>query len=379
MSRYFVTMPQLGESVTEGTISRWLVGAGDSVAELDALVEINTDKVDAEVPAPVTGVLKEILAPEGAVVPVGGNIAVMEIADVEHAVVPTDAGSTAPHSDQSPPLPGPKGMATLPLEAEAPRSGSANEPLERGPLSGGAASTGPSPALEGDEDVQLTPVRRRIAENVALSKATIPHAWQMQEVDMTGVAQSIAAHRGAVRRQHDASLTYLPYVVAAVAASLRSHPTVNSTFADDHIVVHRVINLGIAVGLPDGVIVPVIRGADRMSIAELAIATTGLAKRAREKQLTTSDLAGATLTVNNSGTLGTLLSYSVITPGQSAIVTMGSVIERPVAVDGQAVVRPMMYLSLSLDHRVMDGLEASAFLGACRQSLEAVTASTPIS
>ncbi|MHB8489382.1 MAG: dihydrolipoamide acetyltransferase family protein [Candidatus Dormibacteria bacterium] len=372
-------MPQLGESVTEGTISRWLVGPGDPVAELDALVEINTDKVDAEVPAPVTGVLTEILAPEGAVVPIGGNIAVLEVAETEHAVVPTDAGSTGTSSGHSPPLTGAKGRATPPLDADAPRSDSADGPLDGAPLPRDAAWTGPPTALEGDEDVQLTPVRRRIAENTALSKATIPHAWQMQEVDMTGVALSIAAHRGAVRRQHDASLTYLPYVVAAVAASLRSHPTVNSTFAKDHIVIHHEINLGIAVGLPDGVIVPVIRGADRMSIAELAIAVTDLTTRAREKQLTTSDLAGATMTVNNSGTLGTLLSYSVITPGQSAIVTMGSVMERPIAVDGHAVVRTMMYLSLSLDHRVMDGLEASAFLGACRQSLEAVTPSTPIS
>ena len=355
MSRYFVTMPQLGESVTEGTISRWLVSPGDSIAELDAMVEINTDKVDAEVPAPVTGVLTAILAEEGAVVPIGGNIAVMEVVEVGAGAVTPSGGVPS-----APPLEA-KTAAAPALRVDVPPADLAHGPssvVQPRP----AAPPVPGPALEGDEIVPLTPVRRRIAENTALSKATIPHAWQMQEVDMSGVATSIAANRGTVRRQHDASLTFLPYVIAAVAASLRSHPTVNSTFAGDHLVVHHEINIGIAVGLPDGVIVPVIRGADRMSITELAIAVTDLTTRAREKRLTADELAGATLTVNNSGALGTLLSYSVITPGQSVIVTMGAVVDRPVAVDGKAVVKPMMYLSLSLDHRVMDGLEASAFL-----------------
>jgi 2-oxoisovalerate dehydrogenase E2 component (dihydrolipoyl transacylase) len=379
MSRYFVTMPQLGESVTEGTISRWLVSPGDTIAELDAMVEINTDKVDAEVPAPVTGVLTEILAPEGAVVSIGGNIAVIEVVEAGHAVAPSGNDPVATTSAPPSPPRETKVTQTPPVRADATRMSSARELLVGATPPRAVAANAQVPALEGDQDVPLTPTRRRIAENTALSKATIPHAWQVQEVDMSGVATSIAANRGPIRRQHDASLTYLPYVVAAVAASLRSHPTVNSTFADDHIVVHREINIGIAVGLSDGVIVPVIRGADRMSITELAIAVTDLTTRAREKKLTTSDLAGATLTVNNSGALGTLLSYSVITPGQSAIVTMGAVIERPVAVDGQPVVRPMMYLCLSLDHRVMDGLEASAFLGGCRQSLEAVTTSTVLS
>lgn len=371
MSRYFVTMPQLGESVTEGTISRWLVSAGDSIAELDAMVEINTDKVDAEVPAPVTGVLTEILAEEGAVIPVGGTIAVMEVVDAA-ASSDTSSGKGADAvllESEAAETPAER-VEHLPLESADPASNAVRAHVQPMP--------GERPALQGDEVVPLTPVRRRIAENTALSKATIPHAWQMQEVDMSGVATSIASNRGTVRRQHDASLTYLPYVVAAVAASLRSHPTINSTFGGDHVVVHREINVGIAVGLPAGVIVPVIRGADRMSITQLAIAVTDLTMRAREKRLTADDLAGATLTVNNSGALGTLLSYSVITPGQSAIVTMGAIVDRPVAVDGKVVVKPMMYLCLSLDHRVMDGLEASAFLGGCRQALENVSSSTEL-
>jgi 2-oxoisovalerate dehydrogenase E2 component (dihydrolipoyl transacylase) len=180
-----------------------------------------------------------------------------------------------------------------------------------------------------------------------------------------------------VRREHGASLSFLAYVVAAAASSLRKFPEVNSTFAEDRVILHGAINIGIAVGLPDGVVVPVVKNADRLSILELAIAVSDLTTRARAKQLVPDDVAGGTFTVNNSGSLGTLLSYSVIAPGQSALVTMGSVVDRPIALNGQLEVRPMMYLSLSLDHRVMDGLQAAAFLGGCRTWLESVTPSSP--
>jgi 2-oxoisovalerate dehydrogenase E2 component (dihydrolipoyl transacylase) len=377
MSRYVVTMPQLGESVSEGTISRWLINPGDRVAEFDAMVEINTDKVDAEVPAPVTGVLTEILAPEGAVVRVGADIAVMEVAGVADPDVPPATPATdlatqlkkmdSPNASKSEAVEG----EDSPFAPSPPREGSAPS------LSAPLASASPQPRLEGDEIVRLTPLRRRIAENMTLSKATIPHAWQMQEVDMSGVARSLAANRGSVRREHATSLSYLAFVVAAAAASLRQLPEVNSTFAEGHLVLHRAINIGIAVGLPEGVVVPVIKGADRLAIADLAIAIGDLTTRARARQLVTDDVSGGTFTVNNSGSLGTLLSYSVIAPGQSALVTMGSVVDRPIAVSGAVEVRPMMYLSLSLDHRVMDGLQAAAFLGACRQWLESVTPTTP--
>lgn len=384
MSRYLVTMPQLGESVTEGTISRWLVNPGDRVAEFDAMVEINTDKVEAEVPAPVTGVLTEILAPEGAVVPVGADIAVLEVngaaggdidaATTEVAAIPAAEPSTTrqqtavAQSDAADDSSVPDAVAQQP---EVPT------PAGRRLASRTAAVVAPQTSLEGDEIIPLTPTRRRIAERMALSKATIPHAWQMQEVDMSAVGGSLKANRGTVRRQYGVSLSFLTYMVAAAAASLRKFPEVNSTFAEDGIVVHRAINIGVAMGMPEGVIVPVVKNADRLSIPELAVALGDLTARARARQLVTADLSGGTFTVNNSGSLGTLLSYSVIAPGQSAVVTMGSVVDRPVAVNGKAEVRPMMYLSLSLDHRVMDGLQASSFLGACRQWLESVTPTEP--
>jgi 2-oxoisovalerate dehydrogenase E2 component (dihydrolipoyl transacylase) len=342
------------------------------------MVEINTDKVDAEVPSPVTGVLVEILAPEGAVVPVGANIAVIDVDDVSHAAVAGTAVAAVPTSASSA-IADEAAVAGLQSAATTRADRATDRQNVKHAVEGGGPSALPSAQVQaGDESALLTPVRRRIAEAMTLSKSTIPHAWQVQEIDMTGVAMSIAANRGAVRRRHSAALTYVPYVLAAVAAATRQHPGVNATFAGDRIIIHREINIGVAVGLPTGVIVPVVSGADRLSITELAVAVTALTARARDKTLKPDDLAGATITVNNSGALGTLMGYSVITPGQSAIATMGAVVERPIVVDGQVVIRRMMYLCLSLDHRVMDGLEAAAFLGACRQWLEAVATATAL-
>jgi 2-oxoisovalerate dehydrogenase E2 component (dihydrolipoyl transacylase) len=351
-------MPQLGESVTEGTISRWLVNAGDSVSEFDAMVEINTDKVDAEVPAPVTGVLVEILTPEGAVVPIGDHIAVIEVAE-------TGSGTPA--------TPGFSASSTSPKHSTSP--GKAFSAVPR-PIPPEYARQLLPPALDGDEIIPLSPIRRTIAANMSLSKTTIPHAWQMQEVDMSGVATSLAANRGAVRRERNVSLTYLSYVLAAAADALRKHPELNSTYAGDHIVRHREVNLAIAVAVPEGVTVPVIRNADALSIVELTEAVGVMTVKAREGRLSSADLSGATFTVNNSGALGTLVGYSIIPPGQSGVLTMCAVTDRPVAVDGRAEVRPMMNLCLSLDHRVMDGFGGALFIGECRRWLEGITSST---
>ena len=179
--------------------------------------------------------------------------------------------------------------------------------------------------------VQLTRVRRLIAENMTRSKTTIPHAWQTQEADMSGVVANRAANKAAFQKQEGFSLTYLPYVMAATVSALREHPEVNSTFNETELIVHRDINLGVSVGLEDTLVVPVVRRADGLSIAGLARAVNDIATRARNKQLKADDLAGATFTVNNSGTFGTLFSYSVINPGQAGILTMEAIVDRPVA------------------------------------------------
>jgi len=482
-----VVMPQLGESVHEGTISKWLVKPGDKVVEFEPMLEVDTDKVSAEVPAPVTGILKEILAKEGETVQAGAEIAVVEIggdgaapakddgtADAaEPSPVPAEKKSTAPAEVSSSPLAGevagtaggaaragkaeskktpaqatatpeapapapqpPKGAATpIPApEAEAPTTPAPSaEPapakalpanLETGEhryspavqmvaselkvdLSkidgtgiGGrvtkkdvqdfaaaaraAPATGPAPAetptapAAGDEVVQLTRVRRLIAENMTRSKTTIPHAWQTQEADMSGVVANRNANKAAFQQQEGFSLTYLPYVMAATVSALREHREVNSTFHETELIVHRDINLGVSVGLEDTLVVPVVRRADGLSIAGLARAVNDIANRARTKQLKADDLAGATFTVNNSGTFGTLFSYSVINPGQAGILTMEAIVERPVAIKGMIGIKPMMYLCFSFDHRVLDGLQAARFLVSCRKWLEAVTVESPI-
>jgi 2-oxoisovalerate dehydrogenase E2 component (dihydrolipoyl transacylase) len=454
-----VVMPQLGESVHEGTISKWLVKPGDKVVEFEPMLEVDTDKVNAEVPAPVTGILREILAKEGETVQAGAEIAVVELGGdgpdpsngktaatpealpsppsgervragraqgalvdqrgAEESSTPAPAGEAPKAAAEAVPSP-PRGEGQG--EGLKPVSAPTAAPTERldsgehryspavqmqaselkvdlskvpGTGIGGrvtkkdvqefaarpkAAPAAPAPvkAGEGDQIVPLTRVRKLIAENMVRSKTTIPHAWQTQEVDMSGVVANRAANKSAFQKQEGFSLTYLPYVIAAAASALREHPQVNATFNETEIIIHRDLNLGISVGLEDTLIVPVIRRADGLSLAGIARAINDLATRARNKQLKVDDLAGATFTVNNSGTFGTLFSYSVINPGQAGILTMEAIVERPVAVSGMIGIKPMMYLCFSFDHRVLDGLQAARFLTSCRKWLEAVTVESPV-
>jgi 2-oxoisovalerate dehydrogenase E2 component (dihydrolipoyl transacylase) len=186
------------------------------------------------------------------------------------------------------------------------------------------------------------------------------------------------ANRAAFQQREGFSLTYLPYVIGAAVAALREHPEVNATFNETEIVLHRRIDLGVSVGSEDTLLVPVIRAADGLSLAGIARAVNDVATRARSRRLKADELQGATFTVNNSGTFGTLFSYSVISPGQAGILTMEAIVERPVAVDGMIGIKPMMYLCFSFDHRALDGLQAARFLTSCRRWLESVTPETPI-
>jgi len=382
-----VVMPQLGESVHEGTISKWLVKPGDKVVEFEPMLEVDTDKVSAEVPAPVSGILREILAKEGETVQAGAEIAVVETGTNGGATATPSppAGEVAPKAPEgAPPSPLAQEVAPKPpekekssaLAGEVPAKPAEGPPTAQAPAAAPAPAPAPTPAAtserldsgehrfspavqmvasdlkvdltkvpgtgiggrvtkqdvqnfaakakaapsasptaasaspgEGDQVVQLTRVRRLIAENMARSKATIPHAWQTQEVDMSGVVANRNANKAAFQKQEGFSLTYLPYVMAATLSALREHPEVNSTFNETELIVHRDINLGVSVGLEDTLLVPVVRKADGLSIAGLARALNDIATRARNKQLKADDLTGGTFTVNNSGTFGTLLSY----------------------------------------------------------------------
>jgi 2-oxoisovalerate dehydrogenase E2 component (dihydrolipoyl transacylase) len=430
MSTTRVTMPQLGESVHEGTISKWLVKPGDRLVEFEPMLEVDTDKVNAEVPAPVTGVLKEILAQEGETVQAGAEIALVEVEGEAPATVELRADDatpveTAPEAAEPPPASEPPPAAEpAPAPPPPPSPPSDRQPEHRyspavvmqaeeqgvdlSQVSGtglggrvtkrdvrqyvearqpaqGTSRSAPAPAppaqagsIAGDQVVPLTRMRKLIGENMTRSKTTVPHAWQTQEADMSGVVANRNANKASFQGREGFSLTYLPYVISAAVAALREHPEVNATFNGDEILVHRQINLGVSVGFEDTLLVPVIRGADGLSLAGVARAVNDVATRARSKQLKADDLQGGTFTVNNSGTFGTLFSYSVINPGQAGILTMEAIVDRPVAVAGMIGIKPMMYLCLSFDHRVLDGLQAARFLTSCRKWLEAVTAETAI-
>src|SRR5438876_37316 len=279
-----VKMPQLGESITEGTISKWLKQPGDQVKKYEGLVEVITDKVNAEVPAPLAGVLKEIKVKEGTTVTVGTEIAVIE-----------ESVAAAP-------------TPTL--------------PRERG---GGPQPVAPATAAEG--------------------------------VD----------------------LTFVPIIVKAVVEGLKAVPVLNASWSDDGVVLHKDINIGVAVSVDDGLIVPVVHQADRMSIAGLAKSIDDLARRARATKLTIPDVQAATFTVNNPGTFGTILSYSIIAPPQAGILAMDAIVKRPVVLDGDAIaIRSMMNLCLSFDHRVLDGVSAARFLQGVRRWLEGFAEQVPL-
>jgi 2-oxoisovalerate dehydrogenase E2 component (dihydrolipoyl transacylase) len=447
-----ITMPQLGESVHEGTIAKWLVKPGDKVVEFEPMMEVETDKVATEVPSSVTGVLKEILAAEGTTVASGGEIAVIEVDGADGAAPKADAPAAEPAAPptqpagETEPMPSDEALPAAPAapaETGAAKPAAAAQTTEpagdkadsgehrfspavrmlaeennldldaipgtglggrvtkkdvetavagRATAPGAQAATAAQPAAPaapaapdaapaetpGDERVPLSRIKRLVGENMVKSKSTIPHAWQTQEVDMSGIVANRNANKAKFAKDEGFSLTFLPYVVMSATVALREHRDVNATFAGDSILIHRDINVGISVGMEDALVVPVIRRADSLSIAGIARAVNDLATRARDGKLKGDDLQGGTFTVNNSGTFGTLFSYSVIAPGQAGILTMEAIVERPVAVDGMIGIKPMMYACFSFDHRVLDGLQAARFLVSCRKWMESVTAETQI-
>ncbi len=408
-----VTMPQLGESVTEGTIGRWLKQVGEPIKKYESLVEIITDKVNAEVPAPVAGVLKAISVPEGTTVSVGTEICLIE----------AEVSAAAPATASEAPAPAEKGeerelrltpavrllarehqvdvtrihgtglggrvtkkdvldyAAQLKAAGEraAPAVASASPRAEAPSPTTRPAPTTPLPqAAAGDEVQKLTPMRRAIAEHMARSKATAPHAWTVVEVDMSAVAQTRQAAREEFRRRVGADLTFVPFVIKAVVENLRQQPVLNAAWGGEQIILRKEVNIGVAVSREDGLIVPVIHRADEKSIAGLAQALDDLVGRARAGKLTLEDVQGGTFTVNNPGTFGTILSYPIINQPQAAILSMDAIVKRPVVVHDAIAIRSMMYLCLSFDHRVLDGLAAARFLQGVRRWLEGFSANVPL-
>jgi 2-oxoisovalerate dehydrogenase E2 component (dihydrolipoyl transacylase) len=424
-----ITMPQLGETVTEGTVAQWLKSVGDSVDKYEDFVEVSTDKVNAGVPSPVTGTIRELLVKEGETVATGTPIAVIE--EVGAASASTASPAPAASAPAAPPVAteraqsgpssngSPAPVAVDGAEAEGALRGAspAVRRLARehridiralkgsgtnGRVTAGdvlaAASTGapagstPASTAPAAPDaartstyaqpipgttITLTQARRIIAERMVESRRTAPHAWSMVEIDVTDVWKWRAREKDRFERETGYKLTLLPFFIRAVVESLAAFPLMNARFVPANgsnqasIYVNGEVNVGVAIGLPTNLVVPVIKNADKLSIKGLAVAAGELIEKARKGKLGVDDLAGGTFTVNNNGANGSWASAPIINGGQAGIVTMETVVKKLVVRDDDSIaIRSMMNSCLSLDHRVVDGYVASGFLADLKRRLE---------
>lgn len=429
-------MPQLGESVTEGTIGRWLVQPGQPVEKYQALAEVITDKVTAEIPAPAAGTIGSLVVPEGETVKVGTVIATMN-AQGEAAVAvtspataapappaPTAAAAPAPPAGYLPDAPAeeepvrPQGRfspAVMRLAQEhnvdlsrlsgtglggritrkdveayiasgAPQQPAAPAPSPAPVPAAAAAAFAPVPApaapttvaaATGDQLIPIDAVRRRIAEKMVQSKHEAPHAWTTMPVDVTALVKARAALAEEFKRREGISLSYMPFFFKAVVESLKEYPLLNSQWSGENIVVKREINLSMAVATDTALAVPVIHNADRLSLAGLNHAVYDLAAKARTNKLSLDDVTGGTFTVNNTGTFGSVLSAPIINHPQAAIISFEAIVKQPVVLENDAIaIRSMMNICLSIDHRILDGLISARFLQAVKKRIEAFTLET---
>ncbi|MGZ6953133.1 MAG: dihydrolipoamide acetyltransferase family protein [Acidimicrobiia bacterium] len=376
----YITMPQLGETVTEGTIVTWLKAVGDDVAEDEPLFEVSTDKVDTEVPSVVAGVLTEILVAEGETVVIGARLAVVRTdGDVEPVVDATAAASNAPSVSPSPSA-GPsarRGKAVVPPGAFLSRDDVAARLAARGrPLARPANPTGGAVGPSPDDTVEpLSSIRRRTGAHMRASIETAAHTLVVMAADYTQVDHAREAVKNEFRAEEGFGLTYLPFVARAVVDALRDYPRVNASVGDDALLVHPDVHLGIAVDLEfEGLIVPVVRDAGRLRLRPLSRAIHERRTAAHARSLTPDDVTGATFTLTNAGGYCTLVTAPIISQPQVAIISTDGVAMRPVAVptgDGYGVaIHPVGNLSLSFDHRAFDGAYASAFLQRVVEILE---------
>src|SRR5438876_705858 len=348
-----VKMPQLGETVVEGTITRWLKREGESVGMDEPLVEVSTDKVDSEIPSPVSGTVSRIHAGEGETVTVGSVIA--EIAG---------AGEEAP-----PAAPAPEPTPVAPA-AQIPAPAAALEPAPA------AAVAYAAPPSGGDEVVPVSHMRKSIAEHMVASNIETARAWNAVEVDMTRIFNLRRQAGPAFKEREGFSLTWMPFVAKAVTQALLRYPQVNATWNGDGTITRKhYVNLGIAVALENGLIVPVLKNADGMNLVGLARSIRDLADRARTKRLQPDDVNGGTFTITNPGPFGSIMSVPIINKGQAGILAFDAVAKRPVVVtddegNDAVAIRHMVFLSMSWDHRIIDGAEPARYLSQLKDQLE---------
>ena len=384
-----VTMPEVAETIVEGTIARWLKQPGDPVERYESIAEIVTDKVTLELPSPAAGFMGELLVSEGETVTVDTPIAIIETTvvseapkSVSQALPPTPenaAQSTnegqARHSPLVRRLAEEHGIDLSSLQGTGAGGRITKADVLQAAENRGAGSKVAAAATGG----ALDPVRRAIAQRMAQSAHDIPHAWTVMEVDVSGLVALVKGLKEEFRSREGVKLTYLPFILQAVASALRSAPEVNSSWQDDRIVLKNEINLGIAVARDKGLIVPVLKNADRKTVAELTRDANSLIEKARDDKLGPADVQGGTFTVNNTGALGSVLSMPLINPPQAAIMTTEAIVKRPVVIGDDAIaVRSMMNLCLSFDHRALDGDQAIRFLAQVKGLLEGLGADTKV-
>ncbi len=422
-------MPQLGESVTEGTISKWLVSPGDTVNKYDPIAEVQTDKVNAEVPSSFTGTIKDLIAEEGDTLEVGEIICSIDIegggsAPAEEAPKEDPKEKTGESNQDAPKPQAPSkdsgnkarySPAVLKLSQEhdidlnqvegtgnggritrkdlkkiiesgnIPKAGEAPSPKTEAPANEQtpvkeqtpqqpakqAAPAANVPVSPGDIEIPVSGIRKAIAANMVRSKHEAPHAWTMMEVDVTNLVDYRNSLKTDFKQREGFNLTFFAFFVKAVAQALKEYPQINSMWAGDKIVQKKDINLSIAVATDDALYVPVIKNADEKTIKGIAREITELAGKVRSGKLTSQDMQGGTFTVNNTGSFGSVQSMGIINYPQAAILQVESIVKRPVVMNnGMIAVRDMVNLCMSLDHRVLDGLVCGRFLQRIKEILE---------
>jgi len=421
-----VHVPTLGESITEGTLANWLKKPGDAVAADEPIAELETDKVSVEVPSPVAGVITEQLVKQGDTVAVGAVIARIDEGASAAASAPATAAAAATTNPAGPAeTPMPKGEPTAPVaeadddhittlspavrravlelhvdpskikgtgkdgrltkddviaaaeaqkggapapapEAKAPTAPPAPAPSTAAPQAKAAAPTGDRT----EERVKMSRLRQTIARRLKEAQNTAAMLTTFNDIDMTAVIDARARYKDLFEKKHGIRLGFMAFFVKACALAAKDVPSVNASLEGDEIVYHDYLDVSVAVSAPKGLVVPVVRNAERMSFAEIEKQIAEYGKKAKEGTLTVEEMTGGTFTISNGGVFGSLLSTPIINPPQSAVLGMHRIEERPVVRDGQVVARPMMYLALSYDHRLIDGREAVTFLVRVKEAIE---------
>lgn len=395
-----IKVPTLGESITEATIGRWLKQVGEAVAEDEPIVELETDKVAMEVNAPVSGVMSEIISAEGDTVEVGAVIAKVDISG-KAATVASEPKAAAPStasapSAQAPAAPAaPTGPAAMPLapavrklvgehnldaakiagtgkdgritKGDVLKAVAAGNATQSAPVAGTTTTVDAGPR---QERVPMSRLRKRIAERLKDAQNTAAMLTTYNEVDMGAVMAARTKYKDLFEKKHGIKLGFMSFFAQACIQGLKEVPSVNAQIDGDDIVYNNYYDIGVAVSAPNGLVVPVVRDVDKMGFAETEKGIMDYALKARDGKISLADMQGGTFTISNGGVFGSLLSSPILNPPQSAILGMHKIQQRAMVIDGEIVARPMMYLALSYDHRIIDGREAVTFLVRVKECLE---------